>query len=145
MSSIPLPASTPRAMGQSHPHESAQAQVAGAAHYIDDLPEVKGTLYAAPILSTVAHGRLNSLDTAPALAMPGVRAVVLTQDIPGDPVLAAFAHDEPIFATGTVHHVGQVMGLVVAGVLGSLWLRPLMALGYGAINLLLTPLTALLR
>ena len=38
-----------------------------------------------------------------------------------------------------------VMGLVVAGVLGSLWLRPLMALGYGAINLLLTPLTALLR
>jgi hypothetical protein len=28
----------------------------GRAHYIDDLPEVKGTLYAAPILSTVAHG-----------------------------------------------------------------------------------------
>ena len=38
-----------------------------------------------------------------------------------------------------------VMGLVVAGVLGSLWLRPLMGLGYSAINLLLTPLTALLR
>ena len=106
--------STHRTMGQSHPHESAHAQVAGAAHYIDDLPEVKGTLYAAPILSPVAHGRLNGLDTAPALAMPGVRAVVLAQDIPGDPVLAAFAHDEPIFATDTVQHVGQVMGLVVA-------------------------------
>ena len=103
-----------RTMGQSHPHESAYAQVAGAAHYIDDLPEVKGTLYAAPILSPVAHGRLNGLDTAPALAMPGVRAVVLAQDIPGDPVLAAFAHDEPIFAQDTVHHVGQVIGLVVA-------------------------------
>ena len=38
-----------------------------------------------------------------------------------------------------------VMGLVIAGVVGALWLRPLMALGYGAINLLLTPLTALLR
>ena len=38
-----------------------------------------------------------------------------------------------------------VLGLVVAGVLGSLWLRPLMGLGYAAINLLLTPLTALLR
>ena len=106
--------STHRTMGQSHPHESAYAQVAGAAHYIDDLPEVKGTLYAAPILSPVAHGRLNGLDTAPALAMPGVRAVVLAQDIPGDPVLAAFAHDEPIFAQDTVHHVGQVIGLVVA-------------------------------
>ena len=106
--------STHRTMGQSHPHESAYAQVAGAAHYIDDLPEVKGTLYAAPILSPVAHGRLNGLDTAPALAMPGVRAVVLAQDIPGAPVLAAFAHDEPIFAHDTVHHVGQVLGLVVA-------------------------------
>ncbi|MBH1978304.1 MAG: xanthine dehydrogenase molybdopterin binding subunit [Comamonadaceae bacterium] len=101
-------------MGQSHPHESAYAQVAGAAHYIDDLPEVKGTLYAAPILSPVAHGRINSIDTAPALAMPGVRAVVLAHDIPGDPVLAAFAHDEPIFAQDTVQHVGQVIGLVVA-------------------------------
>ena len=39
------PSSTGPAMGQSHIHESARAQVAGAAHYIDDLPEVKGTLY----------------------------------------------------------------------------------------------------
>ena len=38
-----------------------------------------------------------------------------------------------------------VMGLVILGVVGTVWLRPLMALGYGAINLLLTPLTALLR
>ena len=38
-----------------------------------------------------------------------------------------------------------VMALVLAGIEGSLWLRPLMSLGYGAINLLLTPLTALLR
>ena len=38
-----------------------------------------------------------------------------------------------------------VMGLVIAGVVGTLWLRPLMALGYSAINLLISPLTALLR
>ncbi|MDD2712535.1 MAG: site-2 protease family protein [Simplicispira sp.] len=38
-----------------------------------------------------------------------------------------------------------VMALVLAGVVGALWLSPLMQLGYGAINLLLTPLTALLR
>ena len=105
---------TPRAIGQPHPHESAQAQVAGSAHYIDDLPEVKGTLHAAPILSPVAHGRLNGVDCAAALAMPGVRAVVLARDIPGDPILAAFAHDEPIFAQDAVHYAGQVIGLVVA-------------------------------
>ena len=103
-----------RAMGQPHPHESARAQVAGSAHYIDDLPEVKGTLYAAPILSTVAHGRLESVDTQAALQLAGVHGVVLAQDIPGDPVLAAFAHDEPVFAQATVQHIGQVIGLVVA-------------------------------
>ncbi len=37
-----------------------------------------------------------------------------------------------------------VMALVLAGVVGTLWLRPLMTLGYAAINLLLSPLVALL-
>jgi Zn-dependent protease len=38
-----------------------------------------------------------------------------------------------------------VMGLVIAGIVGTVWLRPLMSLGYSAINLLVTPLAALLR
>ncbi|MFZ7319030.1 xanthine dehydrogenase molybdopterin binding subunit [Comamonas jiangduensis] len=101
-------------MGQSHAHESAKAQVLGAAPYLDDLAELRGTLYAAPILSTVAHGTLHGLDCTDALGMPGVHGVVLAADIPGDPILAAFGHDEPIFALDKVWHVGQVMGLVVA-------------------------------
>ena len=36
------------------------------------------------------------------------------------------------------------MALVIAGVVGTLWLRPLMTLGYSVINLLLTPLLSLL-
>ena len=108
-------ASATGAAGQSHFHESARAQVAGAVNYIDDIPEVKGTLFAAPILSNVAHGRLLGVDAAAALAMPGVRGVVLAADVPGDPLLATFVHDEPIFAVDTVQHIGQVIGLVVAG------------------------------
>ena len=104
----------PQAAGVSHPHESARAQVAGAATYVDDIPEIRGTLHAAPILSTVAHGRLLGVDTAAALAMPGVRDVILARDIPGDPLLGNFAHDEPVFAQTTVQHVGQVIGVVLA-------------------------------
>lgn len=37
-----------------------------------------------------------------------------------------------------------VLALVVAGIVGTVWLRPLMSLGYSLINLLITPLTALL-
>ena len=38
-----------------------------------------------------------------------------------------------------------VMGLVIAGIVGNLWLRPLMGVGGQAIDLLLSPLVALLR
>ncbi len=38
-----------------------------------------------------------------------------------------------------------VMGLVIAGVVGTWWLRPLMTLGYAVINILMTPLLSLLR
>ena len=102
------------AAGQSRFHESARAQVAGAATYVDDILEAKGTLYAAPILSTVAHGRLLGVDCTAALAMPGVVDVILPSDIPGDKLLATFMHDEPVFAQGVVEHVGQVIGLVIA-------------------------------
>jgi len=100
--------------GTSPPHESARAQVQGLAPYVDDVPEPRGTLHAAPILSPVAHGRLLGMDASDALARPGVRAIVLEADIPGDPVLATFVHDEPIFARDVVQHVGQVVGLIVA-------------------------------
>ena len=38
-----------------------------------------------------------------------------------------------------------VMALVIAGVVGSYWLRPLMSLGYSVIDLILYPFMALLR
>ena len=102
------------ASGQPHPHESAAAHIAGAATYIDDIPELRGTLYAAPVLSKVAHGKLLGVDTQAALALPGVHAVLLAADVPGSPVLAAFAGDEPVLVLDSVQHVGQVIGLVVA-------------------------------
>ena len=102
------------AAGTPAPHESARAHVAGAATYVDDMPETKGMLHAAPILSSVAHGRLLGIDSAAALAMPGVRDVILARDIPGDAILGTAAHDEPVFAQDTVQHIGQVIGVVVA-------------------------------
>lgn len=38
-----------------------------------------------------------------------------------------------------------VLGLVFAGVLNRFWMSPLLALGYGALDLLLTPLTTMVR
>lgn len=100
--------------GHPHAHESAKAQLSGSAVFVDDIPLLSGTLFAAPIMSTVAHGRIERIDACEALALSGVHGVVLPSDIDGDKYLASFAHDEPIFAIDQVQHVGQVMGLVVA-------------------------------
>ncbi len=106
--------SSKTAAGKSTPHESAIAQVQGAATYVDDIPELKGTLYAAPILSNIAHGKFKGFDASEALAMPGVTGVVSSADIPGEKILATYMHDEPIFAFDKVEFIGQVVGLVIA-------------------------------
>ncbi len=108
---LPLIASS---AGTSVAHESARAQVQGAVRYVDDIPELQGTLHAAPVMSRIAHGRVRGLDFSAALKVPGVVGIVTAKDIPGDPILAAFGHDEPIFASETVQHVGNVMALIVA-------------------------------
>ena len=95
-------------------HESAHLHVQGLASYVDDLPLTEGTLHAAALLSNAASGRILSLDLSAVLASPGVQAVITADDIPGDKLLATFVHDEPVFASERVDHIGQVLGLVLA-------------------------------
>ena len=56
------PAVRAATVGASSPHESAHLHVAGEATYVDDMPELAGTLHAAFGLSPVAHGRLKAID-----------------------------------------------------------------------------------
>src|SRR5450830_535698 len=59
-------------VGISRPHESAHLHVAGEATYIDDIPELTGTLHCALGLSPVAAGRVTALSLDVIRAMPGV-------------------------------------------------------------------------
>ena len=110
---LPTPLASPAHPGTAH-HDSARAHVQGSAPYIDDLPLSEGTVHAAPVMSPVAHGHIEHIDWDWARTQVGVLAVVTAQDIPGDPLLATHVHDEAIFATDTVSHHGQVLGLIVA-------------------------------
>ncbi|HEX4883470.1 MAG TPA: xanthine dehydrogenase molybdopterin binding subunit [Casimicrobiaceae bacterium] len=96
------------------PHESAALHVAGRAAYADDLPEPRGTLYAALGLSPVAHGRLASLDLRAVRAAPGVVDVIVAADIPGTNDVGPIQHDDPILADGEVHFAGQPVFAVAA-------------------------------
>ena len=103
----------PQACGVAAPHEAAHLHVSGRALYVDDVPEPRGTLFVAPVLSKVAHGRLMSLDASAALAVPGVRRVVTAADLPAVNVVGA-GHDEPILPADLIEYLGQPVALVVA-------------------------------
>ena len=97
-----------------HPHESAHLHVAGEALYVDDIPEIAGTLHVALGLSEKAHARIRSIDLAAVRAAPGVVAVLTAADIPGENDCGPIVHDDPILADGLVQYVGQPMFAVVA-------------------------------
>jgi len=101
-------------VGISRPHESAHLHVAGEATYIDDLPELAGTLHAALGLSPVAHGRLQGIDVATLRALPGVVGVFTASDFPGVNDCGSIVHDEPILADGELRYLGQPVFAVIA-------------------------------
>ncbi len=102
--------------GRELPHESALLHVTGQATYTDDIPELRGTLYAALVLSPVAHGQLigEGIARATLLAQPEVVAVFTASDIPGENNCGPIIHDDPFLADGKVEFLGQPVAVVVA-------------------------------
>src|SRR3982751_3582479 len=101
-------------VGQPHAHDSAHLHVSGEALYCDDIPLPPNTLHAAFGLSTVAHGRITALNIGPVLAAPGVIAVGLPADIPGENNYGSVLKDDPIFAESLVQYLGQPLFAVAA-------------------------------
>lgn len=88
--------------------------VRGRSIYLDDIPELEGTLHAAVFGSPLAHGRLLALDCEAARAHEGVVAVLTAADIPGENQVGGIIPDEPLLAEGSVHFRGQAIAIVVA-------------------------------
>jgi xanthine dehydrogenase large subunit len=101
-------------VGQSHAHDSAHLHVSGEALYCDDIPLPPNALHAAFGLSTIAHGRITALDLGPVSAAPGVIAVGLPADIPGENNYGSVLKDDPIFAESLVQYLGQPLFAVAA-------------------------------
>ena len=101
-------------VGISQPHESAHLHVAGEASYIDDIPELAGTLHCALGLAPVANGRLTAADLDTIRALPGVVAVLSAADIPGPNDCGSIVHDDPILCDADVRYLGQPVFAVIA-------------------------------
>jgi xanthine dehydrogenase large subunit len=101
-------------VGKGIAHDSAARHVSGEANYIDDMPELPGTLHAAFVLSPVAHGRLKGFDASEALAMDGVAGIWSAKDVPGHNEVGPILHGETLFAEDIVDHEGRVIAVVAA-------------------------------
>ncbi|MCM2563654.1 xanthine dehydrogenase molybdopterin binding subunit [Lutimaribacter sp. EGI FJ00015] len=100
--------------GKPLPHDSAPLHVTGQARYVDDLPTPRNTLHLCFGLSSIARGRITTMDLAAVRTAPGVVTVLTADDLPFANDVSPSIHDEPLLSDGSVHYVGQPLFLVVA-------------------------------
>ncbi|MGW7279031.1 xanthine dehydrogenase family protein molybdopterin-binding subunit [Streptomyces sp. NPDC054844] len=113
------PTTVKGAVGTAHSRVEGRDKVTGAARYAGEIP-FADLAHGWLVLSTVARGRIRSIDADPVLGMPGVLAVlhhgnaprvdtdyVGMLGIPPDPTAAVFQNDR-------VPHAGWPVALIVA-------------------------------
>ena len=92
----------------------AAAHTRGESIYLDDIPLIQGTFFAAVFGSPVAHGFIRRLNTSLAEACPGVIRIFTCKDVTGENQIGGIIPDEPLFAEQHVHFIGMPVALVVA-------------------------------
>jgi aerobic carbon-monoxide dehydrogenase large subunit len=98
----------------------------GRGQYVDDLAH-DGVLHAAILRSSVAHGRIRTIDASAARALSGVHSVITAKDIgnrvPRVPMRLQPLPDfepfgQPVMAETKVRYVGEALALVLAETAG---------------------------
>jgi CO/xanthine dehydrogenase Mo-binding subunit len=97
-------------------------KVTGVAQYVEDLPDLPNTAYAATLLSPYSHARILSIDSSEAERSPGVLAVVDREHLDGqNPRLKVAPHehfkladDQDFIAIDKVRFDGELVAAVVA-------------------------------
>src|SRR5690242_2662013 len=103
-------------VGRSVPRLESWLKVTGRAEYVHNL-RLPGMLYGKIFRSTIAHGRIKSIDTSAARAMAGVHSVVTGAEVKSvvpDPYYGPAFHDQPVLALDKVRYVGEPVAVVLA-------------------------------
>lgn len=94
-------------VGQCVPRLDAREKVTGRAVYTADVQRA-GMLYASIVRAPIAHGRVTTLDLAPALEVPGVRGVLRREEVEG------IRYDSGQLFDTTIRFAGQPLAAVCA-------------------------------
>ena len=106
--------------------ERTQGGVGESVRRVDGVPKVKGQflygsdlwaedmLWGYTLRSPHPHARIARIDISPAVASPGVQAVLLAEDVPGAPLYGLEIADQPVLASTRVRYQGEPVAVLAA-------------------------------
>ena len=100
-------------LGHSAKRPDGIPKVQGSFAFSSDL-QADGMVWGHIVRSPHPHARIRSIDIGPALAVPGVHAVLTADDVPGDKTYGLEHADQPVFAHNVVMHIGEAVAAVAA-------------------------------
>lgn len=103
-----------RVAGVSNPHDSAREHVTGGARYVDDITPDAGQLHVAIGQTSIAHGRLLSVDLSAVINAPGVVDVLTFADLPHATDIGPVFPGDPLLVDETIEFMGQAIFAVAA-------------------------------
>ena len=99
-------------VGRSTPRVEGELKVTGKALYSADL-NLPNILWGRCLRSPIPYGRIRRIDTSKASQVPGVKAVISGQDVPGLRI-GRCIYDTPVLADGVVRFIGEKVAAVAA-------------------------------
>ncbi len=118
------PARPAPVLAGTNPHSPVRPDVAakldGSFSFANDVT-VPGVLHGATVRSPHPHAAIRAVDTARALAVPGVVAVLTAADVPGADLIGHIVADQPVFASDVVRYQGEPVAFVVARSQATAW------------------------
>lgn len=100
-------------VGEREVRVDALGKVTGDAEYTGDIP-FDDLAHGHLVRSTVAHGRIESIDADDALALEGVIDIIFADQIPGEKKIGSIVPDQPLLNDKKVRYLGDPVALVVA-------------------------------
>lgn len=102
-----------KVLPQAIPHDSSHLHVTGKSEYIDDRPRLPNELDVEVLFSPHAFADIVSIDTRPALKIPGVVGVYIARDFHHN-LWGTIFQDQPLLAEKEVRYVGEPVAIIAA-------------------------------
>ncbi len=109
----PAPIQRPNEVGVTTTRADGIPKVRGEFEYSSDM-HVEGMLYGATLRSPHPRADVWAIDLAPAVAIPGVHAVLTHEDVPGRKTYGMEHADQPVLAMQHVRFQGEPVAIVAA-------------------------------